>query len=167
MDSEFEEVEVDLEPWELNIVDRLVREGIYKSQSDAVSAAIRYQNDGEIDPRAEQRIEELKEIGEEAESDALAHFFADTTEIMRLYARVAYESNDADVSEDVNMNYKAFTDYILRPDNRDDGFTGHFLDGVFSQAQQLSIIAEGDTVETAKVTGYLEKYSKDDLELLL
>lgn len=167
MNSEFEEVEVDLEPWELNIVDRLVREGLYTSQDEAVAAAIRYNQGGDIDPRAEQRIDELKEIGEEAESDVLAHFFADTTEIMRLYAQVAYESKDRDVSEDVNINYDIFTDYVLRPDNRDEEFTGHFLDGLFSQAQQLSIIAEGDTVETAKVTGYLEKYSKDDMEMLL
>lgn len=167
MGSEFEEVEVELAEWELNIVDRLVREGIYASQDEAAAAAIRYNRGKDLDPRAEQRIEELKEIGEEAESDALAHFFADTTEIMRLYAQVAYENNDRDVSEDVNIDYNIFTDYILRPDNRDEEFTGNFLDGVFSLARQLSVIAEGDSVETAKVTGYLEKYSKKDMEMLL
>ena len=160
------EIEVNLHDWQLNLINRLMTEGFYDSQGEAVTAAIKYENQGDIDPQVQQRARELEEICTTAESSVVAHFFADTTELMHLYGKVAEEPQD-EVAEETNSLYEIMQDRLLDPRNRDETAIEDIVDGVFAYVDELDSEIGGDTVATAKVNDYLEKYNPELVKTIL
>lgn len=163
--SEWGEIEVELQEYQLNLLNRLVTEGFYGSQGEAVSAVLSHQETEEIDPQVKQRIGEITEICTSAESSAVAHFFADTTEIMHLYAKIM--DGEDEMVEDMNSMYQVLQDYVMDPQNRDEELVDIFVEGLFDYASELDSALNGDSIESARADNYLDKYDPQLVRTIL
>lgn len=159
MDSELEEIEVELGQRELNMIDRLVKEGIYESRGAAANEALIRSKNGKQDPIVKQRIEELNEIGSTAEQDRLAEFFADTTELMHLYGRMM-EGDREMISDDLNSMYDIFQDRVLEPTRREEEYVQLFVEGIFDYFHELQMVLDQGTEEYERVENYLTRYNE-------
>lgn len=166
--DEFVEVDVDLRYYQFEILRRLVEEGRFESMSEAASWALEDFGDDEAsdyDPVLEDRITRLEEIGVEVESRAIGEFMNDTTYLMIEYGKTLNEEGETERLRELDIFLSALDEIICPP--RDPEYVDELFVSLREYVDDFDEMTPEDDTRSAVVENYRDRYSLDDMKMLL